>query len=131
MAAVKSRDTRPEIRVRSLLHGLGFRFRVYRDDLPGTPDIVLPRHKTAILVHGCFWHGHHGCEAASLPASNLEYWSAKIERNARRDRRVVRELRRLGWTVIVVWECETKAKRVLVSRLAKRLYSALRGALKG
>ena len=131
MAAVKSRNTRPEIAVRSLLHRLGFRFRVHRADLPGTPDIVLPRFRAVVFVHGCFWHGHRDCDAATLPASNVAYWSAKVDRNMRRDRCVAGELRARGWSVIVVWECETKATNLLGRRLALALDRAHRRALKG
>lgn len=106
MRRVKSADTKPEMRVRRWLHAQGFRFRLHRKDLPGKPDIVLPKHKTVILVHGCFWHGHPGCKAADLPASNREYWERKIGRNTERDERNRRLIEKLGWRVVVVWECE-------------------------
>ena len=108
MRSVRSRDTAPELRVRRWLHAHGFRFRLHRDDLPGKPDIVLPRYATAVFVHGCFWHGHAGCKPAELPASNREYWERKIGRNMARDRRNLRGLRALGWRALVVWECRIR-----------------------
>lgn len=108
MAAIKSRDTKPEIAVRKLLHASGFRFRLHRKDLPGRPDIVLPRYKTAIFVHGCFWHQHEGCKLASKPSSRQEYWKAKFDRNAERDRNSLTTLTELGWQVVVIWECEVR-----------------------
>jgi len=107
MSKVRGKNTAPERTVRSLLHSLGFRFRLYRQDLPGKPDIVLPKYKTAVFVNGCFWHGHD-CKLARLPKSNIEYWHNKISRNKSRDTRVVQQLRELGWNVYVIWECEIK-----------------------
>jgi DNA mismatch endonuclease (patch repair protein) len=123
MRAVKSCDTTPEMVVRRLVHGMGYRYRLKCRDLPGQPDLVLPRLRKAILVHGCFWH-RHACEAGqSTPASRIDYWQAKFGRNVLRDRRNLRKLRRLGWSVLVVWECQTRmAKREpLRSRLARFL----------
>lgn len=108
MAAVKGRDTKPEILIRKLLFSLGYRFRLQRKDLPGRPDIVLPRYKTAIFVNGCFWHQHEGCKASRIPASNTEYWSAKLSRNVERDKKNQALLREMGWNVLVIWECEIK-----------------------
>src|ERR1700739_421736 len=108
MAAIKSRNTKPELAVRKLLHASGFRFRLHRKDLPGRPDIVLPRYKTAIFVHGCFWHQHEGCKLASKPSSRQEYWKAKFDRNAERDRNSFASLTALGWRVVVVWECDVR-----------------------
>lgn len=105
MAAIKSRDTRPEIAVRRLLHSLGFRFRLHRNDLPGRPDIVLSKYRTVIFVNGCFWHQHSGCVRATMPQSRQYYWRAKLERNVERDRENISKLKRDGWNVIVVWEC--------------------------
>ncbi len=125
MAAVGSRDTRPELAVRRLLHGLGFRFRLHRSDLPGEPDIVLPGRRAVIFVHGCFWHQHrcrHG--RRPLPVANADYWRRKLARNVQRDRRTVRQLGRLGWRVLVVWECQTSPAKA--ERLAERLVSFLR-----
>lgn len=109
MRAVKSGDTTPELVVRRLVHALGYRFRLHRRDLPGTPDLVLPRYNKAIQVHGCFWH-RHACDAGrSMPATRVDYWNAKFARNVARDRRNQRALRQLGWSVLVVWECQTRA----------------------
>lgn len=105
MARVKGRDTTPEKRVRSLLHALGYRFRLHRKDLPGKPDIVLPKHRTVIFVHGCFWHGHRYCRRAKRPSTNPEFWNRKIDATIRRDRRTSRRLRLLGWRVMIVWQC--------------------------
>jgi DNA mismatch endonuclease (patch repair protein) len=107
MARVRDRNTKPELAVRRLLHSLGYRFRLHRDDLPGRPDIVLPRYKKAIFVHGCFWHGH-GCRSGQLPKSRLEFWAPKIEENRARDARNFDDLRRAGWSIGVVWECQTR-----------------------
>src|SRR5271170_7163096 len=100
MSRIGGKDSAPEVRVRRLLHSLGFRFRLHRNDLPGKPDIVLARHKKIILVHGCFWHGHKGCPRAALPSTNTDFWRAKIAKNAARDQRVCAELRNLGWSVL-------------------------------
>lgn len=108
MAQVKSENTSPELAIRKLLHRLGYRFRLHRKDLPGKPDIVLPKHKTVIFVHGCFWHGHLGCRRAARPTSNTDFWNAKLDRNIERDRNARKELKKLGWRVITIWECEIK-----------------------
>lgn len=109
MAAVKGKDTKPEMIVRKYLFSRGLRFRVQVRKLPGNPDIVLPKYRTVIFVDGCFWHGHDGCKYFRLPKSNVEFWTAKIERNIARDARCQTELKALGWNVIRVWECEIKA----------------------
>jgi DNA mismatch endonuclease (patch repair protein) len=106
MSRIRSRDTKPEIRVRAALHRAGFRFRLHRRDLPGRPDIVLPKYKTAIFVHGCFWHRHAGCKNATTPSTNREFWQRKFLQNQRRDLSNVEKLRELGWDVRVIWECE-------------------------
>lgn len=108
MRLIRKRDTKPEIRVRRLLHSLGYRFRLHRRDLPGTPDIVLPRLKKVIWVHGCFWHQHRGCALARLPKSRLDYWLPKLRRNAERDEENQARLAAAGWEALVVWECETR-----------------------
>jgi DNA mismatch endonuclease, patch repair protein len=125
MSAVKSGDTTPELIVRRLVHALGYRFRLHRRDLPGQPDLVFPRLGKAIQVHGCFWH-RHACEAGqSTPATRLDYWNAKFARNVDRDRRNLRALRRMGWSVLVVWECQTRtAKREALERRIARFLSA-------
>lgn len=106
MAKVKSRDTKPEKKVRSLLFSLGFRFRLCQKNLPGKPDIVLKKYKTVVFVHGCFWHGHENCKKARVPKSNVEFWKNKIERNKQRFNEVAGQLRAQGWKVVVIWECE-------------------------
>lgn len=121
MQAVKSRDTGPELIVRSMVHRLGFRFRLHRNDLPGKPDIVFPRLKKVIFVHGCFWHGHHCARGNRVPVHNQEYWVAKIERNKQRDREVAALLRELGWSRKVVWECSLKKPGQVSSSLVKYL----------
>ncbi|WP_285827655.1 very short patch repair endonuclease [Bacteroides acidifaciens] len=108
MAAIKGKDTKPEMIVRKYLFSRGLRFRVQVRKLPGNPDIVLPKYKTVIFVNGCFWHGHEGCRYFRLPKSNIEFWEEKIERNVARDVRNEAELKALGWRVVRVWECEIK-----------------------
>ena len=109
MSRVRSRDTAPELTVRSALHAAGYRYRLHRKDLPGSPDIVLPRYRTAVQVHGCFWHGHHCRRGDRLPSTNTEYWRAKIERNRERDREVGQALAEAGWRVVTIWECDLRA----------------------
>ena len=108
MRGVRTKNTAPEIRIRRALHAKGFRFRLHRRDLPGTPDIVLPRFRTCIFVHGCFWHGHDDCPKASLPKTRKEFWAGKISRNRERDCETRAALEEAGWRVAVVWECRTK-----------------------
>ncbi|MBB1177745.1 very short patch repair endonuclease [Pseudomonas sp. FW305-3-2-15-E-TSA4] len=110
MRNVRGKDTTPELKVRSALHRAGYRFRLYRKDLPGRPDIVLPSRRAVIFVHGCFWHRHPGCRAASHPSIRIDFWANKFARNVERDRRNVDDLERAGWSVHVVWECETKGR---------------------
>lgn len=106
MGQVKSHDTGAEYIVRRLLHRRGYRYRLSARDLPGKPDIVLPRHRKIILVHGCFWHGHRGCARSARPTSNIDFWNAKLDNNIKRDKRVQKELAALGWKVLVMWECQ-------------------------
>lgn len=120
MRAVKSKNTEPERITRSILHALGYRFRLHVQDLPGKPDIVLPKYRTVVEVHGCFWHGH-SCGRCRIPATHRDYWISKINRNRKRNSRTSRELKRRGWTVIVVWECQTRNVRTLRRRLARAL----------
>jgi DNA mismatch endonuclease, patch repair protein len=121
MAAVKSKDTTPEILVRRIVHGLGYRFRLHRRDLPGTPDIVLVRLRKIINVHGCFWHNHTCRHGRVAPVRNAAYWRRKRLGNAERDRRALRRLRRAGWRVLVIWECEMRVRGRLVERILKFL----------
>ncbi len=109
MALVRSHNTKPEIAVRKALHAGGYRFRLHRNDLPGKPDLVLPKYGIAIFVHGCFWHGHHCKRGNRIPATNREYWLAKIGRNVARDRESIAKLQRLGWETRILWECELSA----------------------
>jgi DNA mismatch endonuclease (patch repair protein) len=106
MRRIRSKDTKPERALRSLLHGAGYRFRVHRKSLPGSPDIVFPGRRKVIFVHGCFWHQHSRCGAGIVPATRREYWVPKLKRNQDRDRRAKLDLARLGWTSLTVWECE-------------------------
>lgn len=121
MRAVRGRNTRPEIAVRRLLHRMGLRFRLHDNSMPGRPDIVLPRWRTVVFVHGCFWHRHAGCGKATNPEANRAFWMDKFNQNRARDRRNRRQLRRLGWNVIVVWECETGRLDRLEARLKRVL----------
>ncbi len=116
MQAVKSKNTGPEILVRRLLHAMGYRFRLHRKDLPGKPDIILPRYRKAIFVHGCFWHAH-GCPIGKPPKSRPEYWIPKLEKNSKRDRTKIEQLEARGWRVLVVWQCQTKDMDTLAERL--------------
>ena len=108
MARVRGKNTTPEIRVRRAAHAAGLRFRLHRKDLPGKPDLVFPKHRVAMFVHGCFWHRHPGCSKASMPKSREGYWGEKFEANVARDVRVEDELEKLGWRVTTIWECETR-----------------------
>lgn len=121
MARVKGKDTKPELLVRRALHRLGYRFRLHRGDLPGRPDIVLPRYRTAIFVHGCFWHRHPGCSRASTPKTRVEFWQNKFDANVARDRRNVDSLGEAGWQVLTIWECETRRMEDLAARLKTQL----------
>lgn len=125
MAAVRSRNTVPERKVRSIVHRLGFRFSLRRNDLPGRPDLAFPRLKSVIFVHGCFWHRHPGCPRASTPATNQAFWQAKFERNVRRDVDALARLQSLGWKSLVVWECELKE----LDNLEKRIRDFLNAPL--
>jgi DNA mismatch endonuclease (patch repair protein) len=119
MSRIKGWDTEPEKAVRSCLHTLGYRFRLRIENLPGKPDIVLPKHKAAFFVHGCFWHGHEGCKRAARPSTNVAFWNDKIEATMRRDEAVKRQLVNMGWRVLVVWQCRIKRKDALSSELIR------------
>ena len=129
MRAVKDRNTAPELRVRRLCHKLGYRFRLHRKDLPGKPDLVFPARKKIIFVNGCFWHGHRCKRGARLPGTNLDYWRRKISRNSQRDCEISRALRKLGWDVLTVWECETRSDERLTISLRNFLTKSARRAL--
>ena len=117
MSRIRGKDTQPELAVRSALHRAGYRFRLHRKDLPGRPDIVLPKYRTVIFVHGCFWHHHSGCKLAYAPKSRVVFWNKKFRSNVDRDRRNASELRRLGWRVITVWECKVARPKSWLLRL--------------
>jgi len=121
MRAVKGKDTKPEQAVRSLLHSLGYRFRLHRRDLPGSPDIVFPGRKAAIFVHGCFWHGHTCSRGSRMPKANADYWVGKLARNQARDATTRAALEALGWRVLTVWECEIRDAAMLADRLREFL----------
>jgi len=118
MAKIRSKNTKPEMRLRRALHRLGYRYKIHDTTLPGKPDIVLPKYKTLIQVRGCFWHGHT-CNDGHLPKSNSPYWVEKLQRNKRRDRRNDRLARQLGWTVITVWECRCSSEKRLEHELRR------------
>jgi len=119
MSRIRSTNTSPEKKVRSMLHSMGFRFRLHAKYLPGKPDIVMPRYKTVVMVHGCYWHRHQGCKFAYTPKSRVDFWHSKFDDNVRRDRRVRRKLRRLGWRVVVIWECQTLNREKLFRRIRR------------
>jgi DNA mismatch endonuclease (patch repair protein) len=123
MAKVRSGDTQPEHRVRRVAHALGLRFRLHRRDLPGKPDIVFPKYRVAIFVHGCFWHRHPGCKRASMPQSRIEFWRNKLKRNVQRDLVAVAALEASGWRTEVIWECETKDSVQIGQRLKLIFFS--------
>jgi len=125
MARVKNKNTAPEIKVRQTLHRLGYRFRLHRRDLPGSPDIVLPRHNKVIFVHGCFWHGHN-CPRGKRPSSNTEFWNEKLDRNLQRDQAAQEAISELGWHFLVVWQCQTKDNQDLERRLLEFMHEPIR-----
>ena len=108
MSAIKSKNTKPEIKVRKVLHSMGYRFRLHSKNLPGSPDIVLPKFKTVIFVHGCFWHRHENCKYASTPKIRQEFWNKKFTENIKRDSEIQDKIKNLDWRSVVIWECETK-----------------------
>jgi DNA mismatch endonuclease, patch repair protein len=121
MGRIHGKNTTPERRVRKTLHSMGYRFRLHRKELPGKPDIVLPRFRLCIFVNGCFWHQHIGCRRAGLPSSNIDFWEKKLHRTVERDKENIIALTNLGWHTLTVWECETKDFKVLQHILKKTL----------
>jgi DNA mismatch endonuclease, patch repair protein len=121
MARVRSRDTKPELAVRQIVRGMGYRYRLYRSNVPGKPDLTFPLRRKAIFVHGCFWHGHHCSAGMNRPRSNLFYWGPKLLRNQQRDRSNSALLRRLGWKVLVIWECQLGNLKRVRSRIERFL----------
>jgi DNA mismatch endonuclease (patch repair protein) len=124
MAQVKGKNTKPEKLVRSLLHKMGYRFRLCVKKIPGNPDIVLPRHQAVIFVHGCFWHGHADCKRATIPATNTEFWLIKITGNKERDKRNIAALENLGYRCLTIWQCEMQDIGALKQRLTAFLRKA-------
>ncbi len=122
MSRISSKNSKPERQVRSVLHRMGYRFRLHVKELPGRPDLVLPKYRTVIFVHGCFWHRHENCKFAYNPKSRIDFWESKFKRNVERDTEVKKELQVLGWKVITIWECETVnndiLKQILINRLS-------------
>jgi len=121
MSRIRSVNTKPEMVVRSLLHNLGYRFRLHRKDLPGKPDIVLPKHRTIFFVHGCFWHRHKGCKFAYNPKSRISFWEKKFKNNIKRDEQNIDMLKQMGWKVNIIWECEIKDIDQLKANLLSQL----------
>lgn len=121
MSRIRGKDTKPELLVRRIAHALGYRFRLHRRDLPGSPDLVFPGRRKVVFVHGCYWHRHEGCRYAYQPKSNVEFWAAKFEANVRRDGHAMAELRRQGWDPMVVWECECGDSGAVAARLLAHL----------
>ena len=121
MRAIRSKDTKPEMLVRRAVHALGFRYRLHRRDLPGRPDLAFIGRRKAIFVHGCFWHHHEGCRRSAFPTTRAEFWRQKIEKNSKRDADVIMKIAALGWTPVVVWECQTKRLEELTALLEKEM----------
>ena len=121
MAAIKSKNTKPEIKVRKVLHSMGYRFRLHSKNLPGSPDIVLPKYKTVIFVHGCFWHRHQNCKYASTPKTRQEFWNKKFNENINRDKINQENLSSKGWKIIIIWECEIKNKKINLEQIFKKV----------
>lgn len=126
MASIGSKDTKPELAVRRLLHRLGYRYRLHRTDLPGTPDICFPSRKKAIFIHGCFWHRHEGCRRTTVPKTRISFWEDKFNKNTVRDRNNLTMLGVLGWDTMVVWECETTDLKALEFRLVEFIERAVK-----
>jgi DNA mismatch endonuclease (patch repair protein) len=122
MSRIKSKDTKPEIIVRKTLYKLGFRYGLYKEDLPGKPDIIFLKKKIAIFVNGCFWHQHEGCKRKSSPKTNTEYWEKKLKKNVENQNKSIISLRKTGWKVFIIWECETKDSTLLEKRIKEFLY---------
>ena len=128
MSRIRSKDTAPELIVRQALHSMGYRFRLHNKNLPGCPDITMSRLKALVLVHGCFWHRHKNCSRCTIPTANQEFWLEKFQRTIKRDKKNLYSLRKLGWKVLVVWECQTKDKKKLENKLHKFMSSIVQQA---
>lgn len=128
MSRIRGKDTKPEIIVRSMLHRMGYRFRLHRKDLPGKPDIVLPKYSTVIFVHGCFWHRHKGCKYAYTPKSRIKFWKDKFAETVKRDKQHLKQLKENGWGVFIVWECETKDMdklKKIINKISQKINGVL------
>lgn len=128
MSRIRGKDTSPEKTVRSFIHRLGYRFRLHRRDLPGQPDIVLPRLRAVIFVHGCYWHRHKGCKYAYTPKTRIEFWQRKFDDNVERDKQVLKSLRKRGWRILLAWECQISNKKTLAGRVTRFLAESERQA---
>ena len=117
MSRIRGYDTKPELTVRSIIHRMGYRFRLHGEDLPGNPDVVLPKHRKVVFVHGCFWHGHKGCPRSKRPGTNVSFWQKKLDENIARDQRQQRELKRLGWKYLVIWQCEINKEKLVLNKI--------------
>jgi len=126
MSKVRAKNTKPELLVWQFLFSKGFRYRLHQNALPGKPDIILKKYKTVIFVNGCFWHGHKNCRKSNLPVSNFSFWKEKIQTTIDRDKQTIRSLKKLGWSVIIIWECDIKNK-MAISRTMKKLLNNLNG----
>ena len=125
MAQIRSKDTEPEIKVRKTLAELGWKYRLHSRNLPGQPDVIISKIKTAIFINGCFWHQHKGCKRCTVPKSNIKYWSKKLERNIQKQKQNIKDLERLGWETSVIWECQTKDKNTL-NKILRRAFEKTR-----
>jgi DNA mismatch endonuclease, patch repair protein len=121
MRKIKSKNTQPELIVRKLMYSMGYRYRLYKKDLPGKPDLVLKKYKTALFINGCFWHQHKNCKRATQPKTNRHYWNEKLIRNQERDKENYRRLEEIGWKVVIIWECETKDSQKLKEIIKDRV----------
>lgn len=128
MSRIRGKDTAPEVRVRRVAHRMGLRFRLHRKDLPGRPDLVLPKHRLAVFVHGCFWHRHPGCPRASTPSTRVDFWQAKFQTNVERDARQIAALEADGWNVLVLWECGLKDEAFIETALHEAVFAAGRAS---
>ena len=121
MARIRGKNTKPEMMVRRMAHGMGYRYRLHKKSLPGTPDLVFASRKKVIFVNGCFWHRHAGCQLAATPKTRVDFWMKKLDRNVQRDKDAIRQLEQTGWQVLVIWECETRSPEGLDEKLAEFL----------
>ncbi len=121
MSQIKAENTKPELTFRSLLHKQGYRYSLFRKDLPGKPDLTMKKYKSVIFIHGCFWHRHKNCKRATTPKSNTTYWNAKFKRNVDRDKENIIKLKRMGWRVFVIWECELKNPKETLNKIIKQI----------